>query len=214
VVVDDVLDHPEPLLVAGVDEPLVAGRPAVGLLHGVPEDAVVAPVVRAVEGVDRQQFDEVDPEADEVAEPADGGVEGPLRREGADVQLVDHAAGQRAAGPSAVPPLVGLRVEAAGEPVHPVGLAPRPRIRAGGLAVVEQEPVVGLRRGLDLGPPPAAVVPRHVVHGAVDLDAHPSGQGRPDGELDGSGHAGPPVGAGGGGRGWILPVDDALNPRA
>ena len=62
VVVDDVLDHAEPLLVAGVDEALVGRRAAVLLLHGVPEHAVVAPVVRAVERVDRQQLDEVDAE--------------------------------------------------------------------------------------------------------------------------------------------------------
>jgi hypothetical protein len=191
VVVDDVLDHAEAALVAGVDEPLVGRRPAVGLLDGVPGDAVVAPVVRPVEPVDRQQLDEVDAEGHQVVQPAARGVERALGRERADVQLVDDAAGQRPAVPGGVAPGVGGRGEPAGEPVHAVGLPARPRVGAGGVTVVEQVPVVGLRAGLDLGPPPAVVVPAHVVHGAVDLQAHAAGQRRPDGELDGCGHGRP-----------------------
>jgi hypothetical protein len=79
--------------------------------------------VRAVEAVDRQQLDEVDAEADQVVQPGDRGVQRALGGEGADVHLVDHASGQRTAGPDAVAPLVRGRVVAAGEPVHPLGLA-------------------------------------------------------------------------------------------
>ena len=71
VVVHHVLDHPEALRVAGVDEAAVGVGAAVLLVHGEPADAVVAPVVGAVEGVDRQQLDEVDAEVDEVVEPLD-----------------------------------------------------------------------------------------------------------------------------------------------
>ena len=74
--------------------------------------------------------------------------------------------------------------------MHALGLPPRARVRPGLVAVVQQEAVVGLRAGLDLRPPPAAVLAGHVVDGPVDLDPYPPGQGRPDGELDGSGHAG------------------------
>ena len=69
-VVDDVLDHAEPGGVAAVDEALVARGPAVPLVDGVPQDAVVAPVVGAVEGVDRHHLDEVDADVAQVAEPA------------------------------------------------------------------------------------------------------------------------------------------------
>ena len=55
----DLCASAEAALVAGVDEPLVGRGPAVALLHRVPEDAVVAPVVRAVEAVDREQLDEI-----------------------------------------------------------------------------------------------------------------------------------------------------------
>jgi hypothetical protein len=124
VVVDDVLDHREAALVAGVDEPLVGGRPAVGLLDGVPEDAVVAPVVRAVERVDRQQLDELDAQLDEVVQPLDRRIQRALGRERADVQLVDDAAGQHPAGPRPVAPRVGVGVEPAGEAVDAVRLPP------------------------------------------------------------------------------------------
>ena len=64
VVVDDVLHHGEAAGVAGVDEALVGVGAAVALVDRVPEHAVVAPVVVAVERVDREQFDEVDAELD------------------------------------------------------------------------------------------------------------------------------------------------------
>ncbi len=63
---------------------------------------------------------------------------------------------------------------------------------------------------LDLGAPPAAVVPAHVVDGAVDLHSHAFGQGRPDGELDGSGHAGASRGTAGDG-GSIMPTGEPAN---
>ena len=86
---------------AGVDEPLQPVGAAVRLVRREPADAVVAPVVLAVERVDRQQLDQVDAQVDEVVEPLDGGVEGALRGERADVQLVEDAAGQLPAGPGA-----------------------------------------------------------------------------------------------------------------
>ncbi|CAB4934707.1 unannotated protein [freshwater metagenome] len=191
VVVDDVLDHRETALVAGVDEPLVAGRPAVPLVDGVPGDAVVAPVVRAVEPVHRQQLDEADAEGHQVVQPGDGRVEGAGLGERAHVQLVDHAAGQRPPGPGPVHPAVRGGVEAAGRPVHAVGLAASSGVRSGGGGVVEQEAVVGLRRGGHGRPPPPVVVPGHLVDGAVQLQADPLGQRRPDGELGRLGAHGP-----------------------
>ena len=91
-VVDRVDDHAETAGVAGVDEPFQPVRPAVRLVRGEPADAVVPPVVLAVERVHRQQFDQVDAEIDEVVEALDRGVERAGRRERADVQFVDDGA--------------------------------------------------------------------------------------------------------------------------
>ncbi len=93
---------------AGVDEPLVGGRPAVAVVDGEPQHTVVAPVVVAVEGVDGQQLDEVDAEFDEVIEPFDRRVERAVRGERAEVQLVDHAF-RAAAVPSSRRPPTGER---------------------------------------------------------------------------------------------------------
>ncbi len=150
--------------VAGVDEPLVGVRAAVLLVHGEPGDAVVAPVVGAVEGVDRHHLDEVDAEVDEVVEPLDRGVEGAVGGERADVQLVDHRPGELAPGPGVVVPLVRRRVSSR-QPVHAAGLSPRTRVGARVGVVVEQVAVVdgrvGRRHGLG-GRPPAVVAAGHL----------------------------------------------------
>ena len=70
---------------AGVDEALERVRAAVVLGDGVPADAVVAPVAVAVDGVDGQHLDQVDPERDEVVEPLDRRVERAALGERADV---------------------------------------------------------------------------------------------------------------------------------
>ena len=111
VVVDDVLDDAEASSVAAVDEALVRRRPAVRLVHREPRHPVVAPVVGAVEGVDRHQLDEVDADALEVVEPRECRVERALRPERADVQLVDHRPGKLPPGPRAVGPVEVGRVE-------------------------------------------------------------------------------------------------------
>ena len=102
VVVDDVEHDAEPAGVAGVDEPPERHRPAVVLGDRVPEHAVVAPAPRAVEGVDRQDLDEVDAELDEVVQPLLRAGERAALGERADVHLVDHRPGQGPAGPGRV----------------------------------------------------------------------------------------------------------------
>src|SRR5438552_7958187 len=57
VVVDDVEDHREPTLVTRTDECAKGLRPAVGVLRGVGEDAVVPPVAGAGELRDRHQLE-------------------------------------------------------------------------------------------------------------------------------------------------------------
>ena len=95
VVVDDVEHDAEPGGMGGVDEAGKPVRSAVGLLHGRREHAVVAPVADAWEGVDRHQLDRRHAEADEPVELAGDAVERALRRERADVQLVEHGVGER-----------------------------------------------------------------------------------------------------------------------
>ena len=122
-VVHDILDDAQAALVAGVDEPLVGGGAAIALMDRVPEHAVIAPVVGPVESVDRQDFDEVDSEPDEVIEPCDGRIEGALWGVRADVQFVDRGACELTTGPCGVTPLVGAGVETAGKAVYSFGLS-------------------------------------------------------------------------------------------
>ena len=123
VVVDHVLDHGDALGVARVHEPLIGLGPAVGLVHGVPGDAVVAPVVVPVEPVDGQQFHGVHAEVHEVVQLADRRVERALRGERPGVQFIKHRVPQRTRPPRGVVPFEGVRVERAGQIVHTLRLA-------------------------------------------------------------------------------------------
>ena len=79
VVVDDVEDHGHPAFVAPLDEPPQPGRAAVGVMDGVREDAVVAPVPRAGELGHRHQLDRVHADRGEMVEVADQPVERAVR---------------------------------------------------------------------------------------------------------------------------------------
>ncbi len=161
VVVHDVLDDPEPAPVAGLDEALVRRRSAVSLVHRIPEHSVVAPVVRAVECVHRQQLHEPDAEVDEVIEALDRGIEGAVGSEGADVQLVDDRSGQLATRPVGVVPHVRSRVEPRAQLVHAAWLAPRAGIRTHDRRVIEHEPVRVAVVQVDVGREPAALARGH-----------------------------------------------------
>ena len=184
VVVDDVEHHAETTRVAGVDEPLERVRTAVVLGHGVPAHAVVAPVAVAVDGVDGQHLDQVDPEGDEVVELLDRRVEGAAVGERADVELVEHAAGQLTAGPGVVGPEERVVVVEPRRRVHAGGLPQGARVGQRGLVVVEEERVGGAGpRAGDVDVPPAARFLHHVVFPVVDQDPHPLLQRRPHHEL-------------------------------
>src|SRR5512132_3045731 len=127
-VVDDVLDHCQTGLVTRVDELHVGKRAAVVLMNGVPEHPVVAPVVRAVEGVYRHEFHEVDAKLDEVVEPLDRRCQGSFWSEGPDMQLVDNAAGKLATGPLLVRPEVLAGIEGSRPAVDPARLSSGARI--------------------------------------------------------------------------------------
>ena len=213
-VVDDVEDHPEAAPVAGVDEPLEPVGAAVRLVRRVPADAVVAPVVLAVESVDRQHLDEVDAELDEVVEPLDGRVEGAARCERADVHLVEDAAGQLPAGPGPVGPGERRVVVDPARAVHAVRLPGRARVGQRLVGVAEQERVVGARAGRrDVGASTSRRAPwppcRRRTH--IDPQADPGDVGRPHGENSHGTTSGVrrwSTGPPGSGRGEATPAPD------
>ena len=175
VVVDDIQHHAHAAQVAGVHEPLERVRAAVVLGDGVPADAVVAPVAGAVDGVDRQHFDEVDAQLGQVVEPPDRGVERARLGERADVQLVEHAAGQLAPRPRPVGPEEGRpgRRAATGRARRRAGGSERGSGSGGGV-VVEQVGVAGARGAHPARP--ATSPPRrrgHRVRDAVELYPDP-----------------------------------------
>ena len=180
VVVDDVQDDGQAVAVGGVDEALEAVRAAVGLVRRVPVDAVVAPAPLAAERVHRHELDVGDAEFDQVRQALDGGVECAAGGERADVQLVDDRARQGPAGPRARPASRSRLVIQPTGPVYAVRLPARTRIGQHRLVVVEQEAVVGARRHVDVGGPPAVGLGLHQVRGSVDPGPHPLRRRRPD----------------------------------
>ena len=90
VVVDDVEEHAEAARVRRVDERLELVGRAVRALRRERQHAVVAPVARAGRLRERHQLDRGDAERGELVEPLRGRGVGALRRERADVQLVEH----------------------------------------------------------------------------------------------------------------------------
>jgi hypothetical protein len=103
--------------VTGVHEPLQPVGPAVRLMHRPQVDPVVAPAAATGKRRHRHQLDGVHAEVAQLIEPPDSGVERALGRERADVQLVDHRSGQRAAPPAPVGPAERRMIIAAAQPV-------------------------------------------------------------------------------------------------
>ena len=93
------------------------------------QDAVVPPVAGAGERVHGHHLDDGDTEIDQPLKVTDGGIEGAVGRERADVQLVDDGVGEFDAAPILVVPLEAVDVDDGGAFVHAVGLCPRCRIR-------------------------------------------------------------------------------------
>ena len=160
VVVDNVLDHAKTAPVTGGHEAAIRSRTAVALLHGEPGDAVVAPVVCAVEGVDGQGFDEVDAELDEMVETLDGAVQRAVGSEGPDVQLVDHATAAGCRTESATGPSVRIqwrRVDDHAEAVDPVRQGAASRVVQHLIRVVDTEAVSRADREFAVVCPPAVI---------------------------------------------------------
>src|SRR5690349_24585830 len=101
-VVDDVEDDGQAARMGGVYEALQTVWAAVGLMGRPQVDTVVPPSVTAGEGRDGQQLHRVYAERHQMVEAVDSGVERPLRRERADVHLVEDAPRERTAVPMLV----------------------------------------------------------------------------------------------------------------
>ncbi len=166
---------------AGIHEAHQTVWATIGFVHGVPQHAVIAPAVRAGERVDRHHLDEIHAELDQVVELVDRRVESAGRGEGSDVQLVDHRALRRAAGPAgvgrrrALPQLRAL--------VHSLGLTGGPRVGQWCRVVVEQESVARVGGDVGGGSPPPVLAADHRRYRAVDVEAHGVRFRRPDREF-------------------------------
>lgn len=100
--------------------------PPVGRVHRVLADAVVAPTLLAGEVGDGHHLHGLHPEIHQVIETRDGRLEGALRGECSDVQLVADGAPQvRAEGGGTVEQ---CRIDDATRPVRTVGLAEAPGV--------------------------------------------------------------------------------------
>ena len=119
VVEHEVEEHAEPGAVGGVDQPLQAVGPAVGLVRGPEVDAVVAPAAAAREVGDRHQLDRGDAQLGELGQVRDDRVERAVLRERPDVQLVDDQLLERHAVPAGVVPRPRTGIHDARGPAQP-----------------------------------------------------------------------------------------------
>src|SRR4051812_30394067 len=126
-VIDDVENDRETAPMTGVDEPLEALRPAVGILRGERLNAVIAPIPSAGKLRYRHQLQRCNAQLFEIIEARHNGIERPLRRERADVQLVNEVVFKLGTGPTLVAP-VEVAVEDDGRTVYAIGLIARRRI--------------------------------------------------------------------------------------
>jgi hypothetical protein len=137
--------------VGGVDQPAQARRPAVAVLHGRGQDAVVAPVALTGELPHGQQLQRRHPELDQRREQLDEPVEGPGGCAGADVQLVEDLLVQRLGGEAGVGPVEARVVDRRGA-LRTLGLPPRRRVGPiDGLGVRTVQAVAVPGAGTDVG---------------------------------------------------------------
>ena len=133
-IVDHVKDHHQPTPVGFRDQALEIVRSTVGGGGRVGQHAVIAPVAGARKIADRHDLDRGDAKLHEMVELLDRGGEGARRREGADVELVEHRLSPGATGKVVVPRERG-RVDHLARPVHVL------RLEAAG-GVGHQQPVI------------------------------------------------------------------------
>ena len=140
VVVDRVENDRQAVAVCRIHERAEIVWSAVGARRREERHPVVSPVPVAGEVSDRHHFDRRDAEVAQVREPLARGGEGALRRERADVQLVEDQVFRTAWLPARIVPAIRLGVDDLRWTVHPLRLEARGRVRAR-LAAVPGESV-------------------------------------------------------------------------
>ena len=165
-------------------QPLGAAVAAVG---SVERDPVVAPVAAPGKFRHRHDLERGHAEVEQVGQPGDGGVEGPRRREGTHVELVEDEVGHREPLPSVIGPAKRARVHHPAYPVHTAG-----QLTAHGIGAIPRivEPVPVLRAGsgvLQLDLSDAPLVPVHGDRldppGTAQAELQPARRRRPDAEA-------------------------------
>jgi hypothetical protein len=140
-VVDHVEDHAETERVCAVDEAAEIVRRAVEPRGREEVDAVVAPAEATGELRDGHQFEHGDAKLGQGRKLARRGVPGALRRECADVQLVEHLTVTLNAAPCHVAPGETRRVNYHRTAVRPVRLKARGGVGQGRILRVEAEAI-------------------------------------------------------------------------
>ena len=161
----------------GVDEPRETRRPAVGTVRRKRVEAVVAPPALARKGRDGHQLDRRHAELAERPQPRHDAGEGPLRGEGADVELVEDELVQLEPRPGR--DLEPGRVEQPRRSAHALRLPARMRVRPG-VHTVEEEAVVVARESVGLARPDPVADLRELRLAAVEPDGHRARERRPD----------------------------------
>ena len=105
---------------------------------------VVAPTALAGKLADRHEFDRRHAQIAQLVEPSDQRVEGPLGRECADVQLIDHEFGARQTLPSPFGPVESVEANDRRRAMHAVRLPARRRIGSRGSAIDRERVTLSL----------------------------------------------------------------------
>src|SRR6185503_7587 len=143
VVVDHIEQDSKPRFVGSIYETLQPIGAAVWVVNGIERHAIVAPAVPPVERCHRHKLDVSHSEIAQVVEFADCRIEGALRREGSDVQLVDDGARQRRRWEMRIVPVELILVINARKLVNSGWLSLRTRIRIGLWVVINEKTVIG-----------------------------------------------------------------------
>jgi hypothetical protein len=188
VVVDDIQEDREPTIVAGVNQPLQPVRSAVAGLDREGVDAVVAPIPLPRELGHGHDLKCCDAQVDQMVQLGDDAVEGPLRGEGADVELIDDVLGEGNGPEPMVCPGEALVIDQGRGAVDVLGLVVGDRIRPGGPAVQEEAVPGAMADGLDHDPKISPVQAGHRIcarGGREDFQGDRIELGRPHRELKG-----------------------------
>ena len=166
-----------------VHQPPQVVRPPVIRIGRPRQYAVIAPVAKARERPDRHQLNHCHAERLQVIQMRDHPQERTVRREGADVQLIQHRLRPGPSVPIAVPPGITEGIDDLAEAVGAVRLGPRRRIRHADRVHLELVAAARREGGQRRGMPPIPD-PLHRVRGPVTAQHGDSvGRRRPKTKL-------------------------------